>query len=152
MSITKSISNIFKSNFVYLLTNEWYKTYQTGFSFHHLGHAPGVGLEGVQGVGGVNFFFFFEIQPNLLCELLTWMAHAMAQFFWYPPPGALGRGQKVKFNLISITKSISNIFKPNFVCLLTNERYKTYIVLSDGIFIQSPGSCPRGGTLGVLGG
>ena len=43
-----------------------------------------------------------------------------------PPPGALGRGQKVKYHLISITKSISKIFIPNFVCVLTNERYKTY--------------------------
>ena len=42
------------------------------------------------------------------------------------PPGALGRGQKVKYHLISITKSISKIFIPNFVCVLTNERYKTY--------------------------
>ena len=42
-----------------------------------------------------------------------------------PPPGALGRGQKVKYHLISITKSIK-IFIPNFVCVLTNERYKTY--------------------------
>ena len=41
---------------------------------------------------------------------------------------ALGRGQKVKYHLISITKSISKIFliKLNFVCVLTNERYKTY--------------------------
>ena len=43
-----------------------------------------------------------------------------------PPPGALGRGQKVKYHLISITQSISKIFIPNFVCVLTNERYKTY--------------------------
>ena len=43
-----------------------------------------------------------------------------------PPPGALGRGQKVKYHLISITKSISKIFIPNLVCVLTNERYKTY--------------------------
>ena len=42
------------------------------------------------------------------------------------PPGALGRGQKVKYHLISITKSITKIFIQNFVCLLTNERYKTY--------------------------
>ena len=41
-------------------------------------------------------------------------------------PGALGRGQKVKYHLISITKSISKIFIPNFVCVLTNEIYKTY--------------------------
>ena len=47
-------------------------------------------------------------------------------FFLAPPPGALGRGQKVKYHLISITKSISKIFVPNFVCVLTNDRYKTY--------------------------
>ena len=46
--------------------------------------------------------------------------------FFAPPPGALGRGQKVKYHLISITKSISKIFIPNFVCVLTNEKYKTY--------------------------
>ena len=42
-----------------------------------------------------------------------------------PPPGALGRGKKVKYHLITITKSISKIFIPNFVCALTNDRYKT---------------------------
>ena len=42
------------------------------------------------------------------------------------PPGALGRDQKVKYHIISITKSISKIFIPNFVSVLTNERYKTY--------------------------
>ena len=47
-------------------------------------------------------------------------------FFRPPPPGALGRDQKVKYHLISITKSISKIFIPNFVCVLTDERYKTY--------------------------
>ena len=41
-------------------------------------------------------------------------------------PGALGRGQKVKYHLISITKSISKSFIPNYVCVLTNERYKAY--------------------------
>ena len=67
-----------------------------------------------------------EIQPNLVCELLTLMGRAKSNFFFAPPPGALGRGQKVKYHLISITKSISKIFIPNFVCVLTNERYKTY--------------------------
>ena len=47
-------------------------------------------------------------------------------FFLAPPLGALGRGEKVKYHLISITKSISKIFIPNFVCVLTNKRYKTY--------------------------
>ena len=48
------------------------------------------------------------------------------KLFLAPPPGALGRGQKVKYHLISIKKSISKIFIPNCVCVLTNERYKTY--------------------------
>ena len=48
------------------------------------------------------------------------------KLFLAPPPGALGRSQKVKYNLISISKSISKIFIPNFVCVITNERYKTY--------------------------
>ena len=49
-----------------------------------------------------------------------------SKFFLAQPPGALGRGQKVEYHFISITKSISKIFIPNFVCVLTNERYKTY--------------------------
>ena len=92
--ITKSISKIFKPNIVYLLTNERYITYHTGFSFGHLGHAQGWDLRVSWGVGGQ---FFSEIQPDLVCELLTWMAHAQAQFFGSPPPGAFGRGQKFNF-------------------------------------------------------
>ena len=70
------------------------------------------------------------------------MGHATSNFFLAPPPGALLRGQKVKYHLISITKSISKIFIPNFVCVLTNERYKTY---------QTGFSIPRGGTSGRWG-
>ena len=40
---------------------------------------------------------FPKIQPDLVRELLTWMAHAPAQFLGSPPPGALGRGQKFNF-------------------------------------------------------
>ena len=57
ISITKSISKIFIPNFVCVLTNERYKTYQTEFLFCRLGHAPGVGLWGTRGAQGVNFFF-----------------------------------------------------------------------------------------------
>ena len=46
------ISKIFKPNFVCLLTHERYKTYQTGFLFGRLGHAPGVELGGTVGGGG----------------------------------------------------------------------------------------------------
>ena len=58
-----------------LLTNERYKTYQTGFSFGRLGHAQGMGLGGTVGGGGGGlrgqYFFFSEIQADLVCELLT---------------------------------------------------------------------------------
>ena len=39
-----------------VLANERYKTYQTGFSFCRLGHAPGVGLWGAMDAQGVIFF------------------------------------------------------------------------------------------------
>ena len=58
ISITKSISKIFIPNFVCVLTNERYKTYQTFFFlFCRLGHAPGVGLWGTGGGQGVKKFF-----------------------------------------------------------------------------------------------
>ena len=63
-----------------------------------------------------------------------------------PPPWALGRGQKVKYHLISITKSISKIFIPNFVCVLTNERYKTY---QTGFLFCHLGHALGGGTGGT---
>ena len=94
ISITKSISKIFKPNFVCQLTNEIYETYQTGFSFGRLGHAPGVGLGDTEEVG---VRFFFEIQPELVCESLTRMAHATAQLFGSPALRTLGRGQKVEY-------------------------------------------------------
>ena len=42
-----------------------------------------------------------------------------------PPTGALERDQKVKYHLISNSKSISKNFIPNCVCVLTKGRYKT---------------------------
>ena len=56
ISNTKSISKIFIPNCVCALTNERYKTYQTGFSFCCLGHDQGVGLWGAKGAQGVIFF------------------------------------------------------------------------------------------------
>ena len=53
-----SISTILIPNFVCVLTNERYKTYQTGFLFCRLGHAPGVGLWCTGGTQGVKQFFF----------------------------------------------------------------------------------------------
>ena len=53
----------------YLLTNERYRAYQTGFLFALLGHAQGWDLRVQWGVEGR--IFLSEIQPDLVCELLT---------------------------------------------------------------------------------
>ena len=81
---------------MYLLKNERYITYQPGFTFGLLGHAQGWDLGVPWGVEGQKNFFP-EIQPDLVCELLTCMIHAPAQFFGSPPPGALGSGKKFNF-------------------------------------------------------
>ena len=67
------------------------------------------------------------------------MGRVKLNFFLALPTGALGRGQKIKYHLSAITKSISKILYQT-LRVLTNERYKT-----------SPGSCPKGGTLGRWG-
>ena len=43
-----------------VLTNERYKTYQTGFLFCCLGHAPGVGLWAAGGCPGGQKLYFFK--------------------------------------------------------------------------------------------
>ena len=68
-----------------------------------------------------------KFNPNLVYELLTWMERKV-NFFFAPPPGSLRRGQKVKYHLISITKSISKIF-------IRSHKWKIQTI-SDGIFIM----------------
>ena len=75
-----------------LLRNEGYKTYQTGFSFSRLGHAPGGRTCGYR--GGLGSHFFSEIQPDLACELPTSMAHATAQFLGPHPLGPWGGAKR----------------------------------------------------------
>ena len=87
-----------------------------------------------------------EIQPNLVCELLTCMGRATSNFFGPAPwgPGEGSKGQIFNFN-----------FKVNFkdfytkLCVCSHKLKIQNI--SDGIFILSPGSGPRGGTLGCCG-
>ena len=76
------------------------------------------------------------------------MGRATSKNFLAPVPGALGRGQKVKYHLISITKSISKIFIPNFVCVLTNERY---IIYQTSFFYLVACVMPQGWDFGALG-
>ena len=73
------------------------------------------------------------------------------QFFLAPPPGALGRGQKVKY-FISITRSISKIFIPNFVCVvqmkytkhIRQDFHSVTLVMPQGWDFGELG-CPGGG-------
>ena len=60
-------------------------------------------------------------------------------------PWGGAKGQ-ISLNL-NFSKSISKIFIPNFVCLLTNERYKTYIRRD---FHTTAWVMPQGWDLGVL--
>ena len=55
-----SISKIFTPNFVCVLTNERYKTYQTVFSFCHLSHAQEVDLGALGIPRGVKKIVFFK--------------------------------------------------------------------------------------------
>ena len=57
-------------------------------------------------------------------------------------------GLKVKHHFISDTKSISKIFIPIFVCVLTNKRYYTY---QTTFFCSVPCVLPQSWDLGVLG-
>ena len=73
----KSISKIYIPNFVCVLTNERYKTYQTGFLFCRLGHGLGV-FRGQNQIPSCCLSIMlsppkllYEIKPNLVSELLT---------------------------------------------------------------------------------
>ena len=116
-SITKSFSKIFIPNFVCVLTNERYKTYQMGFLFCHWVMPQGWDLEKVIFQHGHVAYQIDEDdeQNRMQVKILS-----------YGQTDDLGVRSKVKYHLILVTMSISKIFIPNFVCVLTNERYKTY--------------------------
>ena len=86
-----------------LLTNERYKTYQTGFSFGRLGHAPGVGLGGTVGVVGSKFFFPKINQIWCVSYLHEW--HIQRHHFLGPRPlgpwGGAKRSNIIKSELQS---------------------------------------------------
>ena len=81
-----------------LLKNERYKTYQTGFSFGRLGHAPGVGLGGTVG-GFVVKIFFFPKFNQIWCVSYLNEWHMQRHHFLGPlPPGEGPKGQ-ISLNL-----------------------------------------------------
>ena len=107
-SFTKSISRIFKPNFVCLLRNERYKTYQMGFSFGHLGHAPGAGLWGT--VGGQKIFLSKFNQNGFVSYLHE--CHMQGHQFLGPRPLGPWGGAKRPI-------SLNLNYKVNFKVFLT---------------------------------
>ena len=66
-----------------------------------------------------------------------------------PAPWGNGGGSKGQISLNFNHKvNCKDFYSKLCVCVLTNERYKTY---QSFFFILSPGSCPRGVTWGYLG-
>ena len=125
-----------------LLTNERYKTYQTRFSFGHLGHAPGVGL---WGTGGSIFFPKFN---QIWCVRYLHEWHMQWHNILGPRPlGPLG-GAKWSIIKSQLQSQFQRYLKQT-LCVFSQMND---INILDVIFIQSPGSCPRVWDLGVLGG
>ena len=96
-------------NFVCLLINEIYKTYQTVFLFRCLGHAPGVGLLEVQGVGRGYFFPEFN---HIWCVSYSHEWHMQRHKINGPRPlgpwGGAKRSNIIKFQLLSQLQIILN--------------------------------------------
>ena len=80
-----------------LLTNKRYYNISDGI-FIRSPDSPGSFPR--DGSLGGSKFIFSEIQPNLMCEFLTYMAISTAQFLWVGP----GMAKIVKYHFISITK------------------------------------------------
>ena len=86
----------FWPNFVYLLTNERYITYQRGFLFGRLGHAQGWDL-GVPWGGGVGFNLFFQKFKQIWCVSYLHEWHLHRHIFWEPALWGLGERLKNYF-------------------------------------------------------
>ena len=106
--ITKSISKIFIPNFVCVLTNERYKTYQTGFLICHLGHALVV-LRGQNQIPSLCCLLCYHLLNHwmkfnqILCVSYSHEWGVQQQFFFCPPPPSPrgpGEGSKsqISFN------------------------------------------------------
>ena len=127
-----------------LLTHERYKTYQTGFSFGRLGHAPGVGLRGTVWGLGVKIFLFRN--STKFGVWVTYMnGTCTGAIFWVPTPWGLGEGPKGQISLNLNYKVNFKGFKTK-LCV-SSHKWNIYNI-SDGIFIRPPGSSPGVG-LGV---
>ena len=104
-----------------LLTNERYKTYQTGFSFRCLGHAPGVGLGGTMGVEWSKKIFFWKFnQIWCVSNLHQW--HMQRHNFLGPNPLGPWGGAKRSNIIKSQSQSQFQRFLNQTLCVFSQLR------------------------------
>ena len=82
-----------------ILTNDRYKTYETGFSFVRLGHAPGVGLGGTVGGCGVKKKFLPKFNQIWCVSYLHEWHMQQHTIFLVPAPWGPGEGPKGQISL-----------------------------------------------------
>ena len=111
-----------------VLINESYKTYQTGFSFCRLGQTWSYGISNRQG----------------------WQAEQNASKIFIQGSNRLPWGEVKRSNIIKfrLPCQFQRFFITNFVCALTNKRYKTYHM---GFLFCRLGHAPGVGLWGTWG-
>ena len=139
-----SISKIFIPNFVCVLTNERYKTYQTGFLFCRLAHAPGVGLGGTGVPRGSNFFF--QTWSCGISNRRGWQTEQNASNIFILGSNWWPWGEVKRSNIINM--SISKIFIPNSLCVFSQIKDRKHIEQN---FLSVARVMPRGATCGCWG-
>ena len=129
-----------------LLTHERYKTYQMGFSFGRLGHAPGVGLRGT--VGGLGVIFFFKFN-QIWCVSCLHEWHMHRHHFLGPRPQGPWGGAKTSNIIKSEIQSQFQRFLNQTLCIFSQMK-DIYYISQD--FHSAAWVMPRGGTWGYRGG
>ena len=108
----------------FVLSNERFKVYQTGFLFCRLSYAPG-GTLGRWMPRGQKLLF--QTWSCGISNLRGCRAEQNAsKISSYGQTGDLGVRSKGQISLNFDYQVNSKFFVPNFVCVLSNKRYKTY--------------------------
>ena len=131
-----------------LLTNERYKTYQTGFSFGHLSHAPGVGRGYSGGVEWSKQFFFPKFN-QIWCVSYLHGWHMQQNNFLGPHPLGPWGGAKRSNIIKSQSQSQFKRFLNQTLCVFSQMKDITY---QTGYSFRCLGHAPGVGLWETLGG
>ena len=104
-----------------LLTNERYKTYQTGFLFDRLGHAPGVRFGGTVG-GWVVQKIFFPKFNQIWCVSYLHQWHMQRDNFFGPHPLGPWGGAKRSNIIKSQSQSQFQRFLNQTLCVFSQMK------------------------------